>query len=275
MRPLAKGSPLRADFTIMQAQRQSKRSVLGLLWGNRGGSGLALAALALLSAPAGSLAANVSDPAVLGTSDNANLFPGFKVERYAHIWQRNPFTLVTPAAPREQDSPFSKMFLTSWLKHGSQEVIFVQNSDTNVVQKITEQPNQNNLRLLELRSNLDPKLVEAVVSDGREKGIVKFRFEAQATTAQAFSPEVLAHSRTPPGYSPVPPGSLAAPKPLATSAKAQGALNAGSQAQGQPSLPQANFRSNSGSSSPNRMQMSSSGKPVRVFGSEGVRLPAP
>lgn len=90
--------------------------------------------------------------------------PGFNVERYAHIWQCNTFTLVTPAAPREEESPFSKMFLTSWLKDESQEVIFVQNSETNVVQRITEQPNQNDLRLLELRSNSDPKLVEAVVS---------------------------------------------------------------------------------------------------------------
>jgi hypothetical protein len=132
------------------------------------------------------------------------------------------------------------MFLTSWLKDGSREVVYVQNSDTNVVQRFTEQPNQNNLQLLELRSNLDPKLVEAVVSDGKEKGIVKFQFEAQAAAAQTFSPEVLAHNRTPPGYSPVPPGSQAAPQPVTTSANAQGALNAGSQPQGQPSLPQAN-----------------------------------
>jgi len=260
----------------MQAQRNCKRRVLALLQGKCRGSGLALAALALLSAPVSSLVANVDDPAVPGMSDHADLSPGFKVERYAHIWQRNPFTLVTPAAPREQESPFSKMFLTSWLKDGSQEVIFVQNSDTNVVQRITEQPNQNNLRLLELRSSSDPKLVEAVVSDGKEKGIVKFRFEAQATTAQTFSPEVLAHSRTPPGYSPVPPGSQAAPQRVTTSANAQSALIAGSQTQGQPSLPQANSRqSNSGSSSSSRMQTSSRGRPVRVPGSEGVHLAAP
>ena len=258
----------------MQAQRQNKRSVLALLRGKCRGSGLALLALALLSAPAGSLADNVGDPAVPGALDHADLSPGFKVERYAHIWQRNPFTLVTPAAPREQDSPFSKMFLTSWLKDGSQEVIFVQNSDTSDVQRITEQPNQNNLRLLELRSNSDPKLVEAVVSDGKEKGIVKFRFEAQAATAQNFSPEVLAHSATPPGHNPARPGSQAAP-PM-TSASAQAALNAGSQTQGQPSLPQAiSGPSNSGSSSTRWKQMSSSGRPVRVPGSEGVHLKAP
>lgn len=269
----------------MQAQRQSKRLVLALLRGKCRGSGLALAALALLSAPfsapAGSSPANVGDPAVAGMLEHAGLSPGFKVERYAHIWQRNPFTLVTPAAPREQDSPFSKMFLTSWLKDGSQEVIFVQNADTNVVQRITEQPNENNLRLLELHSNSDPKLVEAVVSDGKEKGIVKFRFEAQAATAQTFSPEVLAHNRTPPGYSPPGyspprPGSQPAPQVVATSASAQGALNAGSQAQGQPPLPQANSRSsNSGSPSSSRMQISSGRRPVRALGSEGVRLPAP
>jgi len=219
----------------MQAQRQSKRRVLALLRGKCSGSGLALAALALLSAPfsapADSSAVNVGDPAAAGMLDHADVSPGFKVERYAHIWQRNPFALVMPAAPREQDSPFSKMFLTSWLRDGYQEVIFVQNSDTNVVQRITEQPNQNNLRLLELHSNSDPKLVEAVVSDGKEKGIVKFRFEAQAATAQTFSPEVLAHNRTPPGYRPIPPGSQAAPPRVTTSASAQ---NVGPQPQRQP-----------------------------------------
>jgi hypothetical protein len=137
----------------MRVQRQSKPSVFALLRGKCRGSGFALLALALLSAPAGSLATNVRDPVVPDTLDHAELSLGFKVERYSHIWQRNPFTLVAPAAPREQDSPFSKMFLTSWLKDGSQEVVFVQNSDTNVVQRITEQANQNNVRLLELRSN--------------------------------------------------------------------------------------------------------------------------
>jgi hypothetical protein len=150
----------------MEAQRRDKRNVLALLPEKSRERCLALAALTLFSASAGSLAANVGDPAGPGMLDVAALSPGFKVERYAHILQRNPFTLVAPAAPREQDSPFSKMFLTSWLKDGSQEVVFVQNSDRNVVQRITEQPNQNNLRLLELRSNSDPKLVEAVVSDG-------------------------------------------------------------------------------------------------------------
>jgi hypothetical protein len=133
----------------MEAQCRDKRSVLALLPEKCRERCLALAALTLLSASAGSLAASTGDPTGAGTSDRAGLSPGFKIERYAHIWQRNPFTLVTPAAPREQDSPFSKMFLTSWLKDGSREVIFVQNSDTNVVQRITEQPNQNSLRLLE------------------------------------------------------------------------------------------------------------------------------
>jgi hypothetical protein len=80
----------------MQAQRQSKRRVLALLRGKCRGSGLALAALALLSAPfsapADSSAVNVDDSAVAGMLDHADLSPGFKVERYAHIWQRYPFT---------------------------------------------------------------------------------------------------------------------------------------------------------------------------------------
>src|SRR5262249_45677218 len=144
----------------MQPQRQGKRSLFVLLpVGHPQSHLIALLASASLVISAGSTGANVGNPAVPGTgSEDANLPPGFKVERYAQIWQRNPFVLVTPTVVKEQESPFSKMFLTSWLKDGPQQVIYVQNSDTNDVQRINEQPNQNNLRLIEFHSNSDPKL---------------------------------------------------------------------------------------------------------------------
>jgi hypothetical protein len=271
----------RWGFQAMQAQRQSKRSVLALLRGKCRRSDLALLALALLSIAVGSPAANVENPIVPSTGlEDANLAPGFKVERYAQVWQRNPFTLVTPTVPTVKESPFSKMFLTSWLKDGPQEVIYVQNSDTNDVQRITEQPNQNSLRLLEFHPNSDPKLVEAVVSDGKEKGVVKFRFDVQTAAAQSFSPEVQAHSGAPPGNSPSRPGLQTAPQPATASASPQSAPNGGSHVQrppGQPSASQANAgASNSGSfSSSSRMQMSPRGRPGRVLGSEAVHLPAP
>jgi hypothetical protein len=114
---------------------------------------------------------------------------GFKLERYVRVWERNPFTLVTPAAPQAQHSPFEKLFLTSWLKDGPRNVIFIQNLETNEVQKITAEPNQDNLRLITLNLNPDPQLVEAVISDGKEQGPVKFRFDGQSSVAQTASPQ--------------------------------------------------------------------------------------
>jgi hypothetical protein len=51
---------------------------------------------------------------------------GFKIERYAPVWERNPFTLVTPAPAEKHVSAFDNLFLASWLKDGSKEVVLVQ-----------------------------------------------------------------------------------------------------------------------------------------------------
>jgi hypothetical protein len=112
---------------------------------------------------------------------------GFNLERYAQLWKRNPFTLVTPEAPHAPPSPFDKLFLTSWLKVGGTEVIFVQNSETNAIERITTEPNQNNLRIVGFHTNPNPQLAEAIISDGNAQGIVKFRFDSQPPPVQTAS----------------------------------------------------------------------------------------
>ena len=103
---------------------------------------------------------------------------GFNVKRYASIWERNPFTLVTRAAPKVQASAFAKLNLMSWLIEGAKQVVCVQNSETKDVQTIAAEPNQNNMRLITLRLNPDPRFVEAVISNGNEQGTVKFQCDA-------------------------------------------------------------------------------------------------
>jgi hypothetical protein len=111
---------------------------------------------------------------------------GFTVERYATIWQRNPFVLGKGAVPKIQRSRFESLYLTSWLIEGREEVVFVENADTKDVQKIRDQPNENNLRLIAMHLSPNPSSVEAVISDGHEQGIVKFRFDDQPSVlAQA------------------------------------------------------------------------------------------
>ena len=113
---------------------------------------------------------------------------GFNSDRYARVWERNPFTFIFTTAPQPQRSAFDKLFLTSWLKDGRTDVIFVQNLETNEVQKVTAQPNKDNLRLVALHLSSSPQTVEALISDGKEQGLVKFRFDVQSAIGQTAPP---------------------------------------------------------------------------------------
>jgi hypothetical protein len=116
----------------------------------------------------------------------------FNPARYSHLWERNPLTLVAPATQQAQPSVFDKLVLVSWLKDAGKDVIFVQNTETNDTQKITPEPNKDNFRIVEIHPNDNPKLVEAVISNGNEKGTVKFRFDVPAAANQAALPAGLA-----------------------------------------------------------------------------------
>jgi hypothetical protein len=102
----------------------------------------------------------------------------------------DPRTFVPPAVPQPtqtaaksaQTRPqthvgaFGNLVLVSWLEDAGKDVIYVQNTETNDVQKITSEPNLDNFRIVELHPNADPKLFEAVISNGVQQGPVRFRF---------------------------------------------------------------------------------------------------
>jgi hypothetical protein len=143
---------------------------------------------------------------VLGQSDN-EIPSGFKPDRYQKVWEHNPFTLVAPAVAQAQPSLFDKLVLLSWLDDGGKDVVFVQNTETNTVQKVTREPGADNLKLLEVHVDPDPRKVEVVLSHGAERGIVKFRTENPAALAQAPGSSAPAGMRNPggvPGAQPVP-----------------------------------------------------------------------
>jgi hypothetical protein len=121
---------------------------------------------------------------------------GFKADRYQKVWERNPFTLVTPPAAQVRTTPFDKLILISWLNDGGKDVVFVQNTETNEIEKITNDPNPNNLRLVEIHKNADPLKADVVLSSGAEKGVVKFRLEVAAAALQASA------GQQPPGAGP-------------------------------------------------------------------------
>jgi hypothetical protein len=144
---------------------------------------------------------------------------GFKIERYASVWERNPFTLVKPAGPKVRPSAFAKLNLTSWLIDGGKEVICVENSETKDVQTIGAEPNRNNLRLIELRRNVDPSVVEAMISDGKEMGTVKFRYNDQPPQVSMISSSAQAPTGDPsvPAQNPAVAGSQVTLVPNKTS----------------------------------------------------------
>lgn len=126
---------------------------------------------------------------------------GYNVERYQMVWERNPFTLVTPVIKSAQPKTFDKLILVSWLNNGGKDVVFIENTDTNEVQKVTITPNPDRLRLVAIHKDADPKKSEVILSDGVREGPVKFRMEvaqvAQNQTGQALPGQVPA---TRPGF---------------------------------------------------------------------------
>jgi hypothetical protein len=78
--------------------------------------------------------------------------------------------------PKVQSGPFGNLVLVSWLEDAGKDVIYVQNTDTQDVQKITSEPNLDNFRIVTLHPNADPKLFEAIISNGSQQGPVRFRF---------------------------------------------------------------------------------------------------
>jgi hypothetical protein len=121
---------------------------------------------------------------------------GYKVERYQIVWERNPFTLVTPVVKSAQSTIFNKLVLVSWLNNGGKDVVFVENTDTNEVQKVTNTPNPDRLQLVAIHKDPDPKKSEVILSDGVREGSVKFRMEvvqvAQNQNGQALPGQVQA-----------------------------------------------------------------------------------
>ena len=78
--------------------------------------------------------------------------------------------------PQARAGAFGNLVLVSWLEDAGKDVIYVQNTETNDVQKITSEPNLDNFRIVELHPNADPKLFEAVISNGSQQGPVRFHF---------------------------------------------------------------------------------------------------
>jgi hypothetical protein len=99
--------------------------------------------------------------------------------RYDYVRSpRDPFldkSVKTTIMGEYKANVLDKLVLVSWLDDAGKIVIFVQNTETNDVQRVTSEPNKDHFRIVEIHPNADPKLFEAVISNGSEKGPVRFR----------------------------------------------------------------------------------------------------
>ena len=91
-----------------------------------------------------------------------------------------PSPLVAPAPPETKGEVLEKFVLLSWLNDAGKDVIFVKNTEAGDVQRITSEPNQGQFQIIAIHPNSDPKLFEAVISNGREQVTVKFHFATPA-----------------------------------------------------------------------------------------------
>jgi hypothetical protein len=90
----------------------------------------------------------------------------------------NPLTLVPPVTPATKSGvfgAFDKLVLVSWLNDAGKDVIYVKNTETNDVERMTSEPNNDQFRIVAIHPDPDPKLFEAVISNGKEQGTVRFR----------------------------------------------------------------------------------------------------
>ena len=208
-------------------------------------------------------------PAANDAHAGAEIPTGFKLERYARVWERNPFTLVTHTAPQVQRSAFDKLFLTSWLKDDRTEAIFIQNLETNEVQRITVEPNKDHLRLIALHLNPNPQLVEALISNGKEQGAVKFRFDALLPAGQTASPVAKMTNAGAGAANPAQAASAALPRPQVNPANTQTSALPATAPVDQP------LTRRLGSGTPEAQKLGGPRPATRGQEAEGVRLPRP
>ena len=102
---------------------------------------------------------------------------GTELSTYGSVAATRPAAKTEPAATQARAGTFGYLVLVSWLKDDGKDVIFVQNTETHQVQRITSKANKDNLRLVAVHPNKELSDFEAIVSNGSEQGTVGFPSE--------------------------------------------------------------------------------------------------
>jgi hypothetical protein len=93
----------------------------------------------------------------------------------------------TPDRPAPAPSPsprrgapagiFDNLALVSWFNENGKDTILVEDTETKDVRQITSEPDKDNLRVVQVRPNLNPNLSEVVISNGTDQRAIRFHPE--------------------------------------------------------------------------------------------------
>jgi hypothetical protein len=86
-----------------------------------------------------------------------------------------PVHAPSPGAPAGM---FDRLALVSWFEQDGKDTALVEDTDAKDVREITSEPNKDNLRIVEIHPNVNPKLSEVIISDGTDQRAIRFRSES-------------------------------------------------------------------------------------------------
>ncbi len=94
--------------------------------------------------------------------------------RYATTWSRNPFQTKTTTPPHPPASFADDWNLSSVTSAGAVFAVRIRNNKTNESRKLTEKPDAEGFRIVNVSANRDRKLVVAKIAKGSEEADLKF-----------------------------------------------------------------------------------------------------
>lgn len=111
----------------------------------------------------------------------------FKIDRYQHIWEQSPFVVETPAV--QQSAGLEQRFaLTGVASLNSAPVIFVLDRQSLSRIIVSHEKNVQNIELVSVESNPDPRKASATIKVGTEQGVIHYDPGALQTVGQTADP---------------------------------------------------------------------------------------
>jgi hypothetical protein len=119
-------------------------------------------------------------------AEDAAIPQGYKVERYAALWERSPFTTAS-ASDGPAEPAAAKLVLAGVAKIGNEDIVTLLNKDSQERTLVTQTPNAQGYKLVSVEQNSDPLKVVATLLKGTES--LKVRFDPALLSAPSKSPQ--------------------------------------------------------------------------------------